>query len=73
LFCTAQELATHFLVSSCVDRLAGDGNHTIADEMEEVEVAGQHHVEVCEKKGRVDTAIVEIRYRSIHVLPPVGK
>jgi Transposase DNA-binding/Transposase Tn5 dimerisation domain len=73
LFCTAQDLGTHFLVRSCVDRLAGDGAHTVADEMNEVEVAGQHHVEVCDSKGRVDTATIEIRYRSIHVLPPVGK
>ena len=36
LFCTAQELGTHFVVRSCVDRLAGDGDHTIADEMDEV-------------------------------------
>src|SRR5260370_3058695 len=73
LFCTAQELGTHFLVRSCVDRLAGDGNHTIADEMEDMEVAGHHHVAVCDSKGWADTAAVEIRYRSIHVLPPVGK
>jgi len=73
LFCTAQELGTHFLVRSCVDRLAGDGNHTIADEMEDLAVAGQHHVEVCDSKGRVGTATVEIKYRSIHVLPPIGK
>jgi hypothetical protein len=73
LFCTAQELGTHFLVRSCVDRLAGDGTHTIADEMKDVAVAGQHHVEVCDSKGRVGTAAVEIRYRSIHVLPPIGK
>ena len=73
LFCTAQELGTHFLVRSCVDRLAGDGNHTIADEMKDAEVAGHHHVEVCDNKGRVETATVDIRYRSIHVLPPIGK
>src|SRR6266436_1700788 len=52
LFCVAQELGTHFLVRSCVDRLTGDGGHTIADEMKDVEVAGQHHVEVCDSKGR---------------------
>jgi Transposase DNA-binding len=73
LFCTAQELGTHFLVRSCVDRLAGDGDHTIADEMSDLPVAGRHHVEVCDSKGRVDMATVEIRYRSIRVLPPVGK
>ncbi len=30
LFCLAHELQTNFLVRTCVDRLAGDGNHTIA-------------------------------------------
>ena len=73
LFCVAQELGTHFLVRSCVDRLAEDGDHTIADEMKDAEIAGQHHVEVCDSKGHVGTATVEIRYRSIHVLPPIGK
>ena len=40
LFCTAQEAGTHFLVRTCVDRLAGNGDHTIAGEMGEVEVKG---------------------------------
>jgi hypothetical protein len=73
LFCTAAELGTHFLVRTCVDRLAGDGGHTIADEMAETAVAGQHPVEVCDSKGKLETAIVELRYRSIRVLPPIGK
>jgi hypothetical protein len=38
LFCTAQELGTHFIVRTCVDRLAGDGGHTIADEMQSAPV-----------------------------------
>src|SRR5260370_1367119 len=36
LFCTARELGTHFLVRTCVDRLAAEGNHTIADQMKDV-------------------------------------
>jgi len=47
LFCTAQELGTHFLVRTCVDRLDG--------------------------KGRMETAVVELRHRRIRVLPPIGK
>ena len=73
LFCTAQELGTHFVVRSCVDRLAGDGDHTIADEMDEVQVQGVHSVEVRDSKGRVGAAAVELRYRRIRVLPPIGK
>ena len=73
LFCTAQELGTHFVVRSCVDRLAGDGGHTIADEMDEGQVEGVHNVEVRDSRGRVGAAAVELRYRRIRVLPPIGK
>ena len=73
LFCTARELGTHFLVRSCVDRLAGDGGHTIAKEMNEAQVGGLHAVEVRDGKGRTETAPVELKYRRVHVLPPTGK
>jgi hypothetical protein len=73
LFCLAQEVGTHFLVRTCVDRLAGDGDHTIADEMDEVAVKGLHRIEVRDSKGDADEAILEIRYRTIRVLPPIGK
>jgi hypothetical protein len=66
-------LGGNLLVRSCVDRLAGDGGHTIADEMADTAIAGQHQVEVCDGNGRTETASVELRYRSIHVLPPIGK
>lgn len=72
-FCAAQALGTHFLVRTCVDRLAGDGQHTIADEMMEVKVKGRHQVDVRSPKGAVSPAIVELKYRRIHVLPPIGK
>lgn len=73
LFCTAQELGTHFLVRTCVDRLAGDGGHTVADEVQEVLLKGVHRVEVRDAKGRIGTARVELRYRRLRVLPPIGK
>ena len=73
LFCTAQELGTHFIIRSCVDRRAGDGHYTMADEMDEVRVQGVHEVEVRNSKGRVEIAAVEIKYRRVRVLPPVGK
>jgi Transposase DNA-binding len=73
LFCLARELRTHFVVRSCVDRLAGDGGHTITSEMDEVPVQGLHSVEVRDGKGRLGSASVELRYRRVHVLPPIGK
>jgi hypothetical protein len=73
LFCTAGEIGTHFLVRTCVDRLAGDGDHTIADEMHEVETKGLHRIEVRDNNGDLAEAVLELKYRRVHVLPPIGK
>ena len=73
LFCAASELGTHFLVRACTDRLAGDGGHTVADEMAEVRVKGLHRIEFCDAKGRHHQACLEIRYRRLTVWPPVAK
>jgi hypothetical protein len=73
LFCAAQEVGTHFLVRTCVDRLAGDGDHTIAEEMDEVAVKGLHRIQVRDSNGKPDEAILEIRFRKIRILPPIGK
>ena len=40
LFCAAQEAGTHFLVRTCVDRLAGDGSGTISQEMKHAPLQG---------------------------------
>ncbi|MBC8642033.1 hypothetical protein IAG25_35055 [Caballeronia sp. EK] len=66
-------MGTHFLVRTCVDRLAGDGEHTIADEMAEAKIKGVHRVELRDSKGRPDEAFFEIRYRRITVRPPLYK
>jgi len=73
LFCTAQEIGTHFLFRTCVDRLAGDGNHTVADEMKRAKVRGQHRLEVRDAAANPDVAVLEIKYERIRLLPPIGK
>src|SRR5260370_42520702 len=73
LFCTAQEIGTHFLVRTCGERLAGDGDHTVADEMGETSVNGEHRIEVRDDKGDLGEAILEVRYRRTRILPPCGK
>ena len=72
-FCAVQELGSKFLVRACVDRLAGEGDHTITDEMAEVGVRGRHTVEIRTKTGEVEQAKLELRYKRIRVLPPIGK
>jgi hypothetical protein len=73
LFCTADELGTHFLVRSCVDRLADDGEHTLVDVMKDVPIKARHRIVVRDAKGKPSTARLEIKYQSVQVLPPIGK
>ena len=73
LFCTAHDLKTHFLVRTCVDRLAGDGEHTISEEMNDVDLKALHLITVRDKNGEPVEAVLELRYRRIRVLPPIGK
>ena len=73
LYCLTQELGTHFIVRACVDRLAGDGEHTIATEMEETSVRGLHHIEFRNDRGEMTKAALEIKFKRINVLPPIGK
>jgi hypothetical protein len=73
LYCLTQDIGAHFLVRACVDRLAGDGGHTIATEMEETSVKGLHHVEVRNDKGEITKVTLEIKFRRITVQPPIGK
>ncbi|MFD3264377.1 IS4 family transposase [Phenylobacterium ferrooxidans] len=73
LYCLAKELGTHFVVRTCVDRLAGDGSHTISAEMSDVDAAGQHIIEVRDDAGEVVKVALDVRFKQIRVLPPIGK
>jgi hypothetical protein len=73
LFCTAQDAGTHFLLRTCVDRLAGDGDHTVAQEMAEVRCKGLHRIEVSDQHGITAEAVLELKFRKIRVRPPIGK
>ena len=73
LLCTAKELGTSFLVRTCVDRLAGDGSQTIAAEIKGVPVKGLHPIEVRDRNGELSEATLELKWKRIQVLPPIGK
>jgi hypothetical protein len=73
LFCSAKAIGTKFLVRTCVDRLAGDGRHTIAAMMRSVKVKAIHRVEVRDAKGTVSEAIVRVKYHRLRIYPPAGK
>lgn len=73
LFCTAAELHTHFLVRTCVDRMAGGTSHTVADAMERAPVRGLHRLGFTDRKGVRHQAVLELKFRQMEVHPPVGK
>jgi Transposase DNA-binding/Transposase DDE domain len=73
LFCTAQQIGTHFLLRTCVDRLAEEGSCTVSAVMKQVRVKGLHRVSVKDRKGNWSEAVLEIKYRRVRVLPPVAK
>lgn len=72
-FCEAKALNTHFLVRTCADRLAGEGQHKVSDEMNAVAVKKLHTIEVRNDKGKVSSAVLEVKYHRINILPPLGK
>ncbi len=73
LFCLAQEEKTHFLVRTCVDRLAGTGNTTIARKMKREPIQGTHQIEVLDAKRRPIEVELQLRYSQMTVRPPIGK
>jgi hypothetical protein len=73
LFCLADELGTNFLVRTCVNRLAAEGERTIGTQMEKAAVRGRHCIQARNKKGVSYEAELEIKYEPLQVLPPVGK
>ncbi|MFW8642220.1 hypothetical protein ACOJBO_02685 [Rhizobium beringeri] len=56
-----------------VDRLAGNGDHTISAEMRDVETVGRHLIEVRADTDEVTKVHLDIRFKRIRVLPPIGK
>lgn len=73
LYCLAKDLGTHFVVRTVVDRLAGDGGHTVKTEMHEAPSAGVHSIEVRVDDDTVEHVTLDIQYKRIHVCPPIGK
>ncbi len=73
LFCAAEQAKTHFLVRTCVDRLAGEGDTTISRVMEGEPIRGDHEVEVRDEHGRVSMAKVHLRFCRMTAHPPIGK
>ena len=73
LYCLASKLGAHFLVRTCVDRLACDGNTTIGKEMATAKPLGQHTIELHGKNGECREVVLDLKIRRMTILPPIGK
>jgi hypothetical protein len=73
LFCAAVQSGTKFLLRTCVDRLAGEGRHTISAVMRGAKVKATYRVAVRDVKGTTTEATVEVRYKRLQIQPPIGK
>lgn len=72
LFCAAEQSGTRFLLRTCIDRLAGDGQHTISAAMKGAKVKATYRF-VRDAKGTVSETTVEVRYERLQIQPPIGK
>jgi hypothetical protein len=66
-------MGARFLIRACVDRLAGDGGHTDAVEMEEQAVKGLHPINLRDDNSDTTKVALEIRYKRRRVNTPIGK
>lgn len=73
LFCAATECGTHFLIRTCVDRLAGSGSTTVSKKMKLSPVRGTHIVEVMDRQGHTHEAKLRLRFERMAIHPPIGK
>lgn len=73
LFCAANDVGAHFVIRSAYPRLAEDGTTKTDAEMQGVRLKGVHRIEVRDATGAMSSAVLELRYRRMRVLPPVAK
>jgi hypothetical protein len=73
LFCAANDVGTHFLVRTCVSRVARDGTTRTDCVIESSEVKGLHRIEVRDRDDEFSEAVLEIKYERMLVLPPDAK
>jgi hypothetical protein len=57
----------------CVDRLAGEGDTTVAAQMKKTSVKGRHCIQARSKLGESYETVLDVKFEQMQVLPPVGK
>ncbi len=74
LFCTAEQMGTHFLVRTCVDRLRRRRyQHDRQGDEAGARSRSAPHKGQETRMVELSEAVLEIRYCRLVVLPPIGK
>jgi hypothetical protein len=73
LFSEARDIGAHFLIRTCVDRIAGVEGGTVAKEMAEADTIGLHRVEMRGQDGNVRVAELQVKCARMAIHPPFGK
>lgn len=73
LFSAANDVGTHFLVRTCVSRVAEDATARTDTVIERAAVKGLRRIDVRDRDGEVSEAVLEIKYERMLVLPPDAK
>ena len=72
-FHAADDVRTHFLVRTAVDRLGGRGATTVAKVMRRQPIRGTHPVEVRDDHGHVSKTTVQVRFCRLTIHPSPAK
>jgi len=70
-FCKCNELRTHFIIRSCVNRLANKAS--IIDEMADFKQTYCHKIKYLDKTGQEINANLEVKSKEVELHPPIGK
>ena len=73
LFHTAEAVNTYFLVRTCVDRLAGDGNRLVSEEVSQSPLRGIHTINIRNKNGVEERVKLDVKYCTLRICPPISK
>lgn len=70
-FCECDQLGSHFLIRSCVNRLANET--TLAEEILTQEESFSHDIHFVDRNGNEQEAHLQVKVTPVQLHPPIGK
>lgn len=70
-FCECEQLGSHFLIRSCVNRLANEA--TLAEEIVTNEKSFSHRIHFVDRNGDEQEADLQVKVTPVELHPPIGK